>query len=180
MRGRPPRHISPTVPNKSTTSILITPTDTLTDTQHTYYAFKDEPNQKPTETFTYIPGIHEQTPTKPIYTINHATPRKWRSIKLNLTLQGDSGANMGATNDKSLLWNYRTFSQPIKVETYDKSTTTDTPIEAPGMGIIKIIDDNGNVMDWSTLYTPNSSGTILSPQRYMREQKYTSWTQEGN
>jgi hypothetical protein len=38
--------------------------------------------------------------------------------------------------------------------------------QALGEGVIKIISDQGSIMNWSVLYTPKSGGTVLSPDNY--------------
>jgi hypothetical protein len=84
-------------------------------------------------------------------------------------IQGDTGANCSATNNISLLWNYRPLNKPIPIVTYqgqDKRTVNN--FEAVGTGIIKMIVDDTTV-DWLTLYTPNSTGTIISPDPYMMD-----------
>jgi hypothetical protein len=35
-----------------------------------------------------------------------------------------------------------------------------------GEGVIKILSDQGSIMEWTVLYTPKSSGTVLSPDNY--------------
>jgi hypothetical protein len=35
-----------------------------------------------------------------------------------------------------------------------------------GEGMIKILSDQGSIMEWTVLYTPLSSGTVLSPDNY--------------
>jgi hypothetical protein len=84
-------------------------------------------------------------------------------------IQGNSGANCSATNNRSLLWNYQSLEQPILIVTYQgKDKAIPNNFEAIGTGIIKMIVDDTTI-NWLTLYTPNSTGTIISPDRYMMD-----------
>jgi hypothetical protein len=79
--------------------------------------------------------------------------------------QGDTGANCSATNMIDIIHNYRRFEVPqdIGVFSGDESSTT---LQALGEGVIKILSDQGSIMEWTVLYTPLSSGTVLSPDNY--------------
>jgi hypothetical protein len=39
-------------------------------------------------------------------------------------------------------------------------------LQALGEGVIEILSDQGSIMEWTVLYTPLSSGTVLSPDNY--------------
>lgn len=81
--------------------------------------------------------------------------------------QGDTGANFSATNDKSILWDYKILPEPIPVITYDHGDTQEGhTCEAIGQGVIKIIDDNNSITQWYSLHTPGATGTILSLDHY--------------
>jgi hypothetical protein len=95
--------------------------------------------------------------------------RKLREIRINTQCQGDTGANVGATHDKRILWNYRTLDTPIPVQTYNKDDTNGPSCEAIGIGQCKTISNDNSVMYWTMLHTPNSTGTILSPDKYMMD-----------
>jgi hypothetical protein len=85
------------------------------------------------------------------------------------TIQGDTGANCSATNNISLLWKYWPLTKPIPIVTYqgqDESTVHN--FEPVGTGIIKMIVDDTTV-NWLTLYTPNSTGNIISPDCNMMD-----------
>jgi hypothetical protein len=85
------------------------------------------------------------------------------------SIQGDTGANCSATNNKNLLWNYQPLTRPIPIVTYQGTDNTiSNTFEAVGMGTIKMIVED-MTMDWLALYTPNSTGTIISPDRYMMD-----------
>lgn len=137
----------------------------------------------PTEIF--ITKIHadpllEPLPIQPLQRIIRKT------IKLNIldgnALQGDTGANCSATNLKDILWDYRTLTKPIPITTYNKEGTEsyDT-FQAVGTGIIKVIDNNQDVMHFLALHTPLSTGTIISPDRYTTDNqpRLKKWIQEG-
>jgi hypothetical protein len=97
-------------------------------------------------------------------------------------LQGDSGANCSATNLKEIFWDYRTLTKPIPITTYNKDKTeTLDKFQAIGTGIIKVIDNNQDIMHFIALHTPLSSGTIISPDRYATDNQHglKKWIQEG-
>jgi hypothetical protein len=79
--------------------------------------------------------------------------------------QGDTGANCSATNTIDTIHNYRRFEvlQNVGVFSGNESSTT---LQALGEGVIKILSDQGSIMEWTVLYTPLSSGTVLSPDNY--------------
>jgi hypothetical protein len=116
---------------------------------------------------TYIP-----TDDEPLL---HSLPTLRKTINIQVqrfksdNIQGDTGANCSATNNKNLLWNFKTLPKPIPIVTYQgtDNPTTDN-FEATGTGIIKMIIDD-TIMEWLALYTPNSTGTIISPDRYMMD-----------
>ena len=83
-------------------------------------------------------------------------------------LQGDTGANCGATNDITLLWDYRRITMLIPITTYDGSST-DSKRFAIGVGVLKIISNNNAMMSCMMIHTPGTTGTILSPDRYMMD-----------
>jgi hypothetical protein len=90
-------------------------------------------------------------------------------LKKQLThqLQGDTEANCGATNDITLLWDYRRLTTKIPITTYDGSE--DSKCFAIGVGVLKVISNNNTTMSWMMLHTPGTTGTILSPDRYMMD-----------
>ena len=101
-------------------------------------------------------------------------------IKLINDLQGDTGANCSATNRKDILWEYKLLKQPIPIETYNQ-TDKDNQCTAIGTGTIRMIDDNNNIIEWSTLYIPKSTGTILSPDKYVMDNpNIQAFNHEGN
>jgi hypothetical protein len=101
-------------------------------------------------------------------------------LKKQLTnqLQGDTGANCGATNDNTLLWDYRRLLKPIPITTYDGNE--DSRCFAIGVGTLKIVSNSNTTMPWMMLHTPSSTGTILSPDRYMMDNaNVQSFTHHG-
>jgi hypothetical protein len=74
-------------------------------------------------------------------------------------------ANCSATDTIDIIHNYRQFEVPqdIGVFSGDESSTT---LQALGEGVVKILSDQGSIMEWTVLYTPLSSGTVLSPDNY--------------
>jgi hypothetical protein len=84
-------------------------------------------------------------------------------------LQGDTGANCGATNDVSILWYYKILSRPIPITTCSNESTDEPSCVAIGTGILKIIANDNTITNWTMLHTPGSTGTILLPDRYMKD-----------
>ena len=78
----------------------------------------------------------------------------------------DTGANITATNQKNLIFNYTEFTNPHTVQTFEDTDTEGDELQALGHGYIRIESDQGSMMHWQTIYTPNSSGTCLSPDSY--------------
>ena len=78
----------------------------------------------------------------------------------------DTGANITATNQKNLIFNYTEFTNPHTVQTFEDTDTEGDELQALGHGYIRIESDQGSMMHWPTIYTPNSSGTCLSPDSY--------------
>jgi hypothetical protein len=82
-----------------------------------------------------------------------------------IAAQGDTGANCSATDTIDIIHNYRKFAIPQEVGIFSGDETS-TKLQALGEGVIKILSDQGSIMEWTGLYTPLSSGTVLSPDNY--------------
>jgi hypothetical protein len=133
-------------------------------------------NATPPPPFQYEPGIIEAATTEeplPIISIykfsEQPQMRKMREIRINIKCQGDTGANVGATNDRRILWNYRTLETPIPIITYSKDDDEGISFQAIGVGQCKTISADNTVMYWTMLHTPDSTGTIISPDKYMMD-----------
>jgi hypothetical protein len=87
-----------------------------------------------------------------------------------INAQGDTGATFSATDRIDIIHNYVEFAIPQEVGVFsgDESGTT---LQALGEGVIKILSDQGSIMEWTVLYTPLSSGTVLSPDNYQTAHK---------
>jgi hypothetical protein len=98
-------------------------------------------------------------------------------------LQGDSGANCTATDREELLWQIKYFNSPIKVKTFDGENNDageHRTIDAIGAGILKMVDDSNHIMDYYCLLIPNSTGTVISLDKFMRDNRnITKFHQEG-
>ena len=92
-----------------------------------------------------------------------------REIRITIKCQGDTGANVGATNDRRILWNYRLLETPIPNITYSQDDNDGTSFQAIGVGQCKTISNDNTVMYWTMLHTPDSTGTIISPDKYMMD-----------
>ena len=128
----------------------------------------------PDPIFHYEPGIIEmENHVELIPTISKIADRyqmrKMREIRISIKCQGDTGANVGATHDRRILWNYRILSTPIPIITYSKDDGDGNTCEAIGVGQCKTISNDNTVMYWTMLHTPESTGTILSPDKYMMD-----------
>ena len=131
-------------------------------------------------TFQFVPGLWEAL-APPMYH-HHTEPtfcqpavvRKarqvevWNKYGIRLRhIQGDTGANISATNDITLLWNYKRLRKKINITTYD-GNNSGMKCQAIGQGIIKVIANDNSVMEFRAYYIPNSTGTIISPDHYVR------------
>jgi hypothetical protein len=131
----------------------------------------------PPPPFHFEKGLFEiephEAPQEPLPKISKMTERyqmrKLREIRINTQCQGGTGANVGATHDKRILWNYRILDAPIPVVTYSKDDSDGSSCEAIGIGQLKTISNDNSEMYWTMLHTPNSTGTILSPDKYMMD-----------
>ena len=52
--------------------------------------------------------------------------------------------------------------EPV-VEVFAESAS----IHAEGQGFMKVVSDEGHVMDWPVVYVPRSTSTVLSPDNYL-------------
>ena len=74
MRGQLPRHM------KDSTNIPKPPPQL----PPTPYILPSNTNiHQPDPGFTYILGVYDETPTRPIYTVHHTTPEKFKTKKIN-------------------------------------------------------------------------------------------------
>ena len=93
---------------------------------------------------------------------------------LRYELQGDSGANCTATDRKELLWQIKYFATPIKVKAIDGESNKEGEhgtIQEIGAGILKIVDDKNHIMDHYCLLIPNSTDTVISLDKSMRNDR---------
>ena len=144
------------------------------------------------QTLNIIPGIslEEETPGQtPAYDSRWTIRKSFTDIPLThrsfagankktlgYELQGDSGANCTATDKKELLWEIKYFATPIQVKTFDRESNEEQgehrTIQAIGAGILKMVDDNNHiVMDYYCLLIPNSTGTVISLDKFMRDDR---------
>jgi hypothetical protein len=105
--------------------------------------------------------IHNKINPKP----DKTTPVQKGILTTTMAAQGDTGANCSATDTIDIIHNYVEFETPQEVGVFSDDKTGST-LQALGEGVIKIISGQGSIMNWTVLYTPNSSGTVLSPDNY--------------
>jgi hypothetical protein len=143
--------------------------------QPTYHPYTINRMRQNTPIETLPPEIHVTLdPLDHMITItknNAVTSQRTRTVhRMKLiskdAIQGDTGANCSATNNRNILWDYKTLPSPIPIVTYQDDHTE--RFEAIGTGIIKMIV-NDNTLSWLTLYTPKATGTIISPDRFMND-----------
>jgi hypothetical protein len=96
---------------------------------------------------------------------NTAIPIQTGILTKRIPAQGDTGANCSATDIKEIIHNYEEFAIPQDVGVFSNDETGST-LQALGEGVIKIISDQGSIMEWTVLYMSLSSGTVLSPDHY--------------
>jgi hypothetical protein len=80
--------------------------------------------------------------------------------------QLDIGANYSVTAHRSLLTNYRPFSQPIPMDSIDASGTT---LRCLGSGIYRVTDSHGQSFHIPMWYCPGVSETLIAPDHVCRE-----------
>jgi hypothetical protein len=93
------------------------------------------------------------------------TPVQKGILTTTMAAQGDTGANCSATDTIDIIHNYVEFETPLEVGVFSDDKTGST-LQALGEGVIKIISDQGSIMNSTVLYTPNSSGTVLLSDNY--------------
>ena len=107
---------------------------------------------------------------------------QWRGTgSTTLNAQGDTGANTSATNNLNLIHDYREYQKPQPVGVFLQEET-ETILTANGSGYLNIVSDQGNIMQWKVVYTPQSNGTVLSPDSYhqMHRPEIFGFYQTGN
>jgi hypothetical protein len=112
--------------------------------------------------------------------LNTVIPVQTGILTKRIPAQGDTGANCSATDMKEIIHNYEEFPFPQDVGVFSDDETGST-LQALGEGVIKIISDQGSIMEWTVLYTPLSSGTVLSPDNYHKtnQSKYYAFYHLG-
>jgi hypothetical protein len=107
--------------------------------------------------------------------------------QLRFTHQADGGANFAATDRLDLLHDYKVYEDPLPITAFfNNETESPQQHSAIGEGILKLIGDAGEVIPMRMLYTPNSTGTVISPERTMKDMqkfnpknKIVNWSQNG-
>jgi hypothetical protein len=130
-----------------------------------------------------------------------ATSVTMKTVKINLqqddicqirfTHQVDGGANFAATDRLDLLHNYKLYIKPIATVAFfsqdDENAQPQESHTAIGEGILKLIGDYGDIIPMRMLYTPNSTGTVISPECTMKDMqcfnpksnRIVAWSQNG-
>ena len=99
-------------------------------------------------------------------------------------LQGDTGANTSATDNIALLHDFQPFDELEEVGVFlnNNDSTDAVSLTATGKDFIYILSDQGTTMRWETVYTPNGSETVLSPDNYLNnnDKNFYSFNHRGN
>ena len=120
------------------------------------------PNEDQTELY-----CHQQQITRSNHSIKilYQPSTQLKRLKIhtnNQQPQADTGANVSATNDINIMFQYIPFHQPETVQTLiDNNTLPDTNMLALGFGYITNKSDDDTILNWPIVYTPQSNGTIL-------------------
>ena len=86
-------------------------------------------------------------------------------IQIQLQQQSDSGANTSATNNISLLHDIH-YIEPINV---NSATQDALPMQMLAVGKIQLVDISGASLSALCYYSPDVSGTIISPDAIARQ-----------
>ena len=98
-------------------------------------------------------------------------------IKMNLTQQMDSGANKNVTNDIKIIRNFTTITS-IPIFGIGDDTAA---CHITGKGITALSTIDGSTLDIIMYFAPQCSGTIISPNAIVRDNKsFTSWMQTSH
>ena len=110
-------------------------------------------------------------------TTTHTNTTKILQIKMNLTQQMDSGANKNVTNDTKII---RNFTPLISTPVFGIGDDT-VACHITGKGITTLLTIDGSTLDINMYYAPKCSGTIISPNAIVRDDKsLTSWVQTSH
>lgn len=133
--------------------------------------------EPPDDRSTHIPStideyIHTMHPTIDMNKVDeissHSKPELFENTNLSLDqIQSDSGANTSATNNIALLHNVR-YIEPIPVNT---ATESGKPMQMEAIGTYKMKTSNNEVIDIACYYSPEVSGTIISPNAIVKQYK---------
>ena len=67
----------------------------------------------------------------------------------------------------SIINDYFKYNTPAPVAVFSGDENKNmVTLEVVGQGVMKIISNQGSVMNWSIIYSPKSSGTVISPDHY--------------
>ena len=98
--------------------------------------------------------------------------------QLRFTHQADGGANFAATDRLDLLHDYRVYKKPLSIVAFFAQDDDSSPPQqhtAIGEGLLKLIGDHGESIPMRMLYTPSLTGTVMSPERTMKDmQRFNS------
>jgi hypothetical protein len=153
--------VTPTIHKNDIQTVHLIPGITLKDDQ--------APGQLPTYDSRWtIRKMFSDIP------ITHRSFGEAKTKALRYELQGDSGANCTATDREELLWQVQYFKAPLQVKTFDGEHNDDgehRTIEAIGAGILKMVDNSNHIMDYYCLLIPHSTGTVISLDKFMRDNR---------
>ena len=156
---------------------------------HLTHVYEDASHNNPTPSFSQIDAmmrddIHSQDSPSESYSYTfediHERFQHTHVKKLRFLInepQLDSGANKSVTDDKSMLHNYVSIT-PIPVYGVEKD---EIACHLIGKGYFDLPTSNGPVLSICIYYSPDCSGTIISPNAVVWDHPhFTSWTQTSH
>ena len=86
--------------------------------------------------------------------------QQYSSIKINIANKNKKGyTETSISNNLDILKNYKSFEKPMPI--YPTISPDGFCVTAIGHGWIRIVSDQGNLLQWGVYYTPEYCGTLL-------------------
>ena len=129
--------------------------------------------------YTVFPYIQPKVTTTQTIPVDSVRYHHNNIQLLPMDLQGDTGANCNATNQRRYLWHYKKID-PMPIMTFEGDAENNAAITAIGTGIMKIVTNTNAVLECRVLHVPQATGTVLSPDHIMQDQEATRFTHQGS
>ena len=127
----------------------------------------------------YINLHQQQNTTQNVFSIDDFTPLPDYGVVLQMRVQTDrkqmdSGANKNVTDNKSIIKNFINI-KPIPIFGIEKD---EVACDIIGKGMTELDTIDGSTLEVIMYYAPGCSGTIISPNAIVRDNKqFTGWNQ---